>query len=101
MEGLGLVGLGAGLGAGLTLMGGGWGIGKLAAAAMEGMARQPEAAGDIRGGMMITAVFIEGATMFGVVVCLMLALACSGYMGAEAESIQVASGMLEATFPGK
>ena len=65
--GLGLVGLAAGLGAGIALLGGAGGIGKLAAAAMEGMARQPEAAADIRGGMMITAVFIEGATSTGAV----------------------------------
>lgn len=87
MEGLGLVGLGAGLGAGLTLLGGGWGIGRLAAAAMEGMARQPEAAGDIKGGMMITAVFIEGATLFGVVVCLLLSLGVMGYLGKAADAI--------------
>lgn len=84
--GLGLVGLGAGLGVGLALLGGAGGIGKLAAAAMEGMARQPDAAGDIRGGMMITAVFIEGATLFGVVVCIILALAASNYMGEAAKA---------------
>lgn len=85
--GLGLVGLGAGLGAGLTLLGGAGGIGRLAANAMDGMARQPEAAGDIRGGMMITAVFIEGATLFGVVVCLLLSLGVMGYLNAAAEKL--------------
>ncbi len=74
MDGIGLVGLGAGLGAGLAIVGGGGGIAKLAAAAMEGIARQPEAAGDIKGGMIITAAFIEGVTLFAVVVCLLLAL---------------------------
>jgi hypothetical protein len=39
----------AGIGAGLTIMGGAAGIGRPAAAAMEGIARQPNAAGDIRG----------------------------------------------------
>ena len=39
----------AGIGAGLTIIGGAAGIGRLAAAAMEGIARQPNAAGDIRG----------------------------------------------------
>ena len=48
----------AALGAGLAIVGGGAGIGKLAAAAMEGMARQPEAAGDIRGGMILAAALI-------------------------------------------
>ncbi len=74
MEGIGLVGLGAGLGAGLAIVGGGGGIGRLAAAAMESIARQPEAANDIKGGMIITAAFIEGVTLFAVVVCLLLAL---------------------------
>ncbi|HZL98796.1 MAG TPA: ATP synthase F0 subunit C [Planctomycetota bacterium] len=72
MDGIGLLGLGAGLGAGLAIVGGGAGIGKLAAAAVEGIARQPESAGDIKGAMIITAAFIEGATLFAVVVCLLL-----------------------------
>lgn len=80
--GLGLAGLGAGLGAGLVILGGGGGIGRLASAAMDGIARQPEAAGDIKGGMIITAAFIEGATLFGVVVCLLLALGVQGALGA-------------------
>jgi F-type H+-transporting ATPase subunit c len=91
--GLGLVGLGAGLGAGIALLGGGGGIGRLAAAAMEGMARQPEAAGDIKGGMIITAAFIEGATLFAVVVCLLMALGASGLLQAEAEVIKAAAGI--------
>jgi F-type H+-transporting ATPase subunit c len=91
--GLGLVGLGAGLGAGIALLGGAGGIGRLAAAAMEGMARQPEASGDIRGGMMITAVFIEGATLFGVVVCLLLALGASGYLGDAGAIAKAAAGL--------
>lgn len=67
-------GLGAGIGAGLAVLGGGLGIGKLAASAMEGTARQPEAAAIIRLGMIIAAALIEGFTFFGIVVCLMLAL---------------------------
>jgi len=62
----GLIGLGAGLGAGLAVMGGGAGIGRLTAAAVESIARQPEAAGDIRGSMIIMAAFIEGVTMFAI-----------------------------------
>ncbi|HDK36524.1 MAG TPA: F0F1 ATP synthase subunit C, partial [Bacteroidetes bacterium] len=48
---LGLAYLAAGLGAAGATIGGGLGIGKLASAAMEGVSRQPEAAGDIRGMM--------------------------------------------------
>ena len=71
---IGLLGLGAGLGAGLTIVGGGFGIGRLAAAAVEAIVRQPEAAGDIKGSMIITAAFIEGISLFAVVVCLLVAL---------------------------
>jgi F-type H+-transporting ATPase subunit c len=65
--------LGAGLGAGLTLIGGGLGIGKLAAAAMEGIARQPNAVAEIRGAMIIAAGLIEGATFFSLIVTILLA----------------------------
>ena len=74
MDGFGLLGVGAGLGAGLAIVGGGLGIGRLAAAAVEAIARQPEAAGDIKGSMIITAAFIEGVTLFAVVVCLIISL---------------------------
>ena len=66
--------LGAGLGAGLTIIGAGLGIGKLAASALEGMARQPSASGDIRTAMIIAAAMIEGATFFSLVVCILLAV---------------------------
>jgi F-type H+-transporting ATPase subunit c len=67
-------GLGAGLGAGLSVLGGGLGIGRLAASAMEGIARQPEAVGDIRLTMIIAAALIEGFTFFGIVVGLLLVI---------------------------
>lgn len=74
MDPLALGYLGAGLGAGLILLGAGLGIGRLAAAALEGSARQPEAAGDIRTTMIIAAALIEGAALFGLVVCILMAL---------------------------
>jgi F-type H+-transporting ATPase subunit c len=63
----------AGIGAALTIIGGAAGIGRLAAAAMEGIARQPNAAGDIRGAMVLAAGLIEGVTFFALVVCIVLA----------------------------
>ena len=75
MNSLALGYLSAGLGAGLAVIGVGLGIGKLAAAAMEGSARQPSAIGDIRTSMIIAAALIEGATLFAIVVCLLLAIA--------------------------
>ncbi len=65
--------LSAGLGAGLTIVGAGVGIGRLAASAMEGIARQPNAAGDIRLAMVIAAGLIEGVTFFALVVTIVLA----------------------------
>ncbi|WP_373046765.1 ATP synthase F0 subunit C [Vulgatibacter sp.] len=70
---LALAFLGAGLGAGLAVIGAAYGIGRLAAAAMEGTARQPASAGDIRTSMIIAAALVEGATLFALVVCILLA----------------------------
>ena len=75
MNNIALAYLAAGFGAGLSVVGVGIGIGKLAAAAMEGSARQPTAAGDIRTSMIISAALIEGATLFAIVVTLLLAIA--------------------------
>lgn len=66
--------LAAGFGAGLVALGAGIGIGRLAGPAMEGSARQPEAAGDIRASMIIAAALIEGVALFGLVICIILAL---------------------------
>jgi len=64
--------LAAGLGAGLVTLGVGMGIGKVAAAAVEGIARQPEAAGELRTTMIIGAALIEGVALFSAVICFML-----------------------------
>ncbi|OYT14435.1 MAG: ATP synthase F0 subunit C [Bacteroidetes bacterium 4572_77] len=64
--------LAAGIGAGLSVIGAGVGIGKLASAAMEAMGRQPEAIGKIQTAMLIAAAFIEGVAFFGIVVCMLL-----------------------------
>ena len=72
MEPASLAFLGAGVGAGLVALGAGIGIGRLAGPAMEGSARQPEAAGDIRGSMIIAAALIEGIAFFGLIICLLL-----------------------------
>ena len=65
--------LGAGIGAGLVTIGAGIGIGNLAAKAMEGLARQPQAAGEIRTSMIVVTVFIEGVALFGEAICILLA----------------------------
>jgi len=66
--------LGGSIGAGLAIMGGAAGIGRIGGSAVESMARQPSAAGQISTAMIITAAMIEGATLFAVVVGLMAVL---------------------------
>ncbi len=72
VEGLAL--LGAGIGAGVVALGAGIGIGKIGGAAMESIARQPEAGGKIQTAMIIAAALIEGVSLFGVIVCLLIVL---------------------------
>ncbi len=69
---------GAGIGAGLAVIGAGYGIGKLAAAAVESIARQPSASGDIRANMILTAAFVEGVALFAEVICLLAVLGGNG-----------------------
>ena len=61
--------LGAAIGAAIAVIGAALGIGKIGAAAMEAIARQPEAAGDIRMSMIIIAALVEGVALFAIVVC--------------------------------
>ena len=69
-EGVGPQGSGA-LGAGLTCIGAGYGIGRLAGCALESMARQPEVAGSIQTAMIIAAALIEGFTFFALYICML------------------------------
>ena len=57
------------VGAGLVVIGAGLGIGRIGAAALEGMARQPEQAGKLQTAMLIAAALVEGlafAALFAV-----------------------------------
>lgn len=64
--------MGAGIGAGIAAIGAGMGIGQIGRGAVEGIARQPEAAGDIRSNMIVAAALIEGVAFFAIVVCLLI-----------------------------
>ena len=64
----GMMAVGAGLGAGLAVIGAGIGIGRIGGQAVEGMARQPEAAGKIQTAALILAALIEGVALFGAVI---------------------------------
>jgi len=61
----------AAIGAGLVVLGAGLGIGQIAAAAMTGISRQPEASNKIQTAMIIGAALIEGVAFFCAVLCLM------------------------------
>jgi F-type H+-transporting ATPase subunit c len=63
-----MVGSIAAIGAGIAVIGAGIGIGQVGGKAMEGIARQPEAASKIQTAMIIAAALIEGVALFGVVV---------------------------------
>lgn len=60
----------AAVGAGLAVIGGGLGIGRVGGSAVEAMARQPEMAGQIQTAMIIAAALIEGATFFALIICI-------------------------------
>ena len=66
-----IVGIGASIGAGIAAIGAGLGIGKIGAAAMEAIARQPEATGDIRSNMIVIGALVEGVALFAVIVCIL------------------------------
>ncbi|GAB3172175.1 ATP synthase F0 subunit C [Telluribacter humicola] len=71
-NGVGLAVMGAGLGAGLAVLGAGLGIGRIGGSAMEGIARQPEAAGRIQTAMLVIAALIEAVALFAAVICLLI-----------------------------
>lgn len=63
--------LAAAIGAAVAAFAAGFGIGKIGASAMEAMARQPEATGNLRSSMIIVAGMIEGAALLAIIVCLL------------------------------
>jgi F-type H+-transporting ATPase subunit c len=63
---------GAAIGAAIAVIGAGIGIGRIGGTAMESIARQPEAAGDIRSNMIVSAALIEGVAFFAIVVCFLI-----------------------------
>ena len=69
--GVGISKLGAAIGAGIAVLGAGFGIGRIGSAAMDGIARQPEASGDIRMSMIIAAALVEGVALIAIVVRLL------------------------------
>ena len=70
--GASLAKVGAAFSASIAVIGAAWGISRIGSKALESMARQPEAASDIRSGMVLAAALIEGVAMFAVVVCFLV-----------------------------
>ena len=68
---LGFDKMGACLGSAIAAIAAGIGIGKIGAAAMEAIARQPESASDIRSNMIDIAALVEGVALFGLIVCVL------------------------------
>jgi F-type H+-transporting ATPase subunit c len=66
--------LGAGIGLGLAVIGAGIGIGRIGGQAVEAIARQPEAVGEIRGAMILMAALIEGVALAALVFALLFKL---------------------------
>ena len=66
--------LGGAIGSGLVIMGGAAGIGRIGGSAVEAIARQPEATGQISTAMIITSALIEGVTLFAVIICMLAVL---------------------------
>jgi F-type H+-transporting ATPase subunit c len=64
--------VGAAFGAAIALLGASYGISRIGVAALEAIARQPEAAGDVRSNMIVSAALIEGVAFFAIVVCLLV-----------------------------
>jgi F-type H+-transporting ATPase subunit c len=71
----GIAKLGGAIGAGIAALGAGIGIGRIGGSAMEAIARQPEAAGDIRANMIIIAALVESVALFAVIVGLLAVVA--------------------------
>ena len=63
-----------GHGAGAAAIGAGIGVGLIGKAALESMARQPEASDDLRANMILAAALVEGVALFGIIICLLVAL---------------------------
>lgn len=72
IEGAAIAKSAAGFGAAIAALAAAMGIGKIGSSAMESIARQPEAAGDIRSNMIVAAALIEGVAFFAIVVCFLI-----------------------------
>ncbi len=68
----GLIAIAAAIAIALATLGPGLGQGNAAAKAMEAMARQPEASGNIRTTLILSLAFMESLTIYGLLIAIML-----------------------------
>ncbi|MBA3818405.1 MAG: ATP synthase F0 subunit C [Deltaproteobacteria bacterium] len=73
-ENYGWIAMAAGLGIGLAAFGGAFGQGRAAAAALDGIARNPGAASQIRGPMILGLALIESLVIYALIISLLLVL---------------------------
>lgn len=74
VAGVALAQIGAVLGSAIIVVAASYGISKIGTTALESIARQPESAGDIRSGMVVSAALIEGVSFFAIIVCALVIL---------------------------
>jgi F-type H+-transporting ATPase subunit c len=74
ITGVSIAKAGAAFAASIIVLAASGGIGKIGATALESIARQPEAAGDIRGSMVVAAALIEGVSFFAIIICALVIL---------------------------
>jgi len=72
LDAIGMIALAAGIAVGLATIGPGIGQGLSVFSALQGIARNPEAAGTIRTNMIIGLALLESLTIYGLVVALIL-----------------------------
>lgn len=87
---------GAAFGAGLVVIGAGFGIGRIGASASESIARQPEATNDIRGAYILTAALIEGVAFFAAIICLLAVFTIENPGAAKAKAFKARAEFLKA-----
>ncbi|MBI4577279.1 MAG: ATP synthase F0 subunit C [Planctomycetes bacterium] len=88
MVGAGIGILGAGIGAGMATIGAALGISRIAGNSVESIARQPEASGDIRGAMILTAALIEGVALFACAICFLIQSGAMPFLKAVEEAVK-------------
>jgi len=68
IDGASIAKFGIALGAAIIVLAAGLGIGRIGTSALKSIARQPEASGDIRTNMIVSAALIEGVAFFALII---------------------------------